>query len=98
MFDACTDDLGESGEEVGTRSRELIATNESAVIAKAVLDPIVVEDSKGDGGFPNPPRTDESNRFEVFGETDNLLNQFTASETGPRRRRRRFSKSDTTQM
>ena len=55
MFDVCTNNLGESGEEVGTRSRELIATNEPAVITKAALDPIVVEDSKGDGGFPNPP-------------------------------------------
>ena len=98
MFDACTDDLGESGEEVGTRSWELIATNESAVIAKAVLDPIMVEHRKGDGGFPNPPCTDESNGFKVFSQIGNLLNQFAASETGPGRRRWKFSQRNTTQM
>ena len=98
MFDVCTNNLGESGEEVGTRSRELIATNEPAVITKAALGPVVVEDSKGDGGFPNSPCTNESNGFEVFGETGNLLDQLTASETGPGRWRRRFSKRKTTQM
>ena len=98
MVDACTNNLGESGKEVGTRSRELIATNESAVITKPILDPIVVEHGKGDGRFPNPPCADESNRFEVFSQTGNLLDQFAASETGPGRRRRRFSKRDTTQM
>ena len=98
MFDTCTNNLGESGEEVGTRSRKLIATNESAVIAKAVLDPIVVEHSKGDGSLPNPPCTNESDGFEVFSQTSNLLNQFVASKTDPGRRRRSFSKRDTTQM
>ena len=73
VFDPCTNGLGESGEEVGARSRELIATDESPVIAKFVLDAIMVENSERDGCFPNPPRTDESNGFQVFSKSDNLL-------------------------
>ena len=66
-----------------TRCRELIATNEPAVIAKPVLDPIMVEDSEGNGCLPNPPCADESDGFKVFSESNDLLNQFVASETGP---------------
>ena len=43
----------------------------------------MVEDSQGDGRFPDPPCTDESNWSEVFREANNLLDQFIASETGP---------------
>ena len=98
MFDARANNLGESGEEVDTRSRELIATNESAVVSKPVLDPIMVEHSKGDGCFPNAPCADESNGLEVFSESDDLLDQFVASEAGPAPWGRRFSQRDTKQM
>ena len=81
-----------------TRSRELIATNEPAVIAKPALDPIVVEDSEGNGCLPNAPCADESDGFEVFSEADDLFDQFVASKTGPGWRGRRFSWiRDTTQ-
>ena len=96
VFDACTNNLRESGEEIDTRGCELVTTNEATVIAKPGLDPIVVEDSEGDGRFPDAPCTDESNRFEVFSETDDLLDQFSASETCPGLRGRRFSQRDTT--
>ena len=81
-----------------TRCRELITTNKSTVIAKPVLDPIVVEDSKGNVCFPNASRADESNRFEVFSETDDLLNQFVATKAGPGPRGRRFPQRDTRQI
>ena len=80
-----------------TRSRELITTDKSTVIAKSVLDSIVVEDSKGDVCFPNAPCADESDGFEVFSESDDLLNQFVATKAGPGLWGRRFSQKDTTQ-
>ena len=69
---------------MGTGSWKLIATNESTVLAKSLLDPIVVEDGEGDGRFPDTPRTNESDWFQVFGESDDLLNQLVTSEAAPR--------------
>ena len=71
-----------------TRSGKLIATDESTVIAKSVLDTRVMEDGESDGGFSDPPCTDESNRLEVFGETNDLLDYVVAAKTDPRRRGR----------
>jgi hypothetical protein len=62
-----------------TRSWELVATNEPAVLAKPLLDAIVVEDSESDG-------------CEGSGETNDLFDQFIAPETGSRRRGRRLSR------
>ena len=45
---------------MGMRRRELIATDESSVLAKSLFDAIVVEDGEGDGCFPDPPCADES--------------------------------------
>ena len=67
-----------------TRSGELVATDEPTVLAKPLLDAILVENSPGDGCLPDPSCTDESDGCEGFGETNDLLDQFTASETGPR--------------
>ena len=68
------------------RSRELVAADESTVIAKPFLDAIVMEDSESDRSFPNPPCPDKSNGFEVFSESNDLVDQFVTSETGPWRR------------
>ena len=67
------------------RSRELITTDESTVITKPVLDAIVVEDGESDRGFSNTPCANESNGFEVLCETNDLLDEVVASETGPER-------------
>jgi hypothetical protein len=67
-------EFGESGKEMSARSRKLITTNKSSVIAKSIFDPIVVEDGEGDRRFPDPPCTDESNGFEVLSESSDLLN------------------------
>ena len=83
---------------MGTRCGDLVATDESAVVAKPFLDPIVVEDGQGNGRFPNPPWTNESGWGETFSETNDLLDQFVASKTDPWRRRRRFSRRDAMQM
>ena len=92
VFDPGTNDLGESGEEMETRSWESVATDESTVLAKPFLDPTVVEDSERNSCFPNSPRPNESNGFEVFGESDDLFDQLVTSEKVPRGRRRRFTK------
>ena len=55
------------------RGRELVAGNKSTVVSKAFLDAIVVEDGQSDGRFPDPARADESDRSEVFGEVNDLL-------------------------
>jgi hypothetical protein len=79
---------------MSARSWELVATNEPAVVAKSLLDAIVVEDSQSDGRLPDPPWTDESDGCEVLCEANNLLDQLVASKTGPRRRGRQFSRRD----
>ena len=71
---------------------ELITADKPPVLAKPFLDPIVVEDGQGNGCFPDPACTDESDWSEVFDKANDLLNQFVPSETGPRRRRRGFSR------
>ena len=48
VFDACTNDLGESGEELSARGRELVATDESTVITEPFFDTIVVKDSESE--------------------------------------------------
>ena len=50
-----------------------------------------MEDGQRDGRLPDPADTDESDRCEVFGQTDDLLDQLATSETRPRRRGRRFA-------
>ena len=83
VLDSRTDDLGETGQEMGAGSRELIATDESPVIAKSFLDTTVVEDSERDGCFSDPPCTDQGDGFEAFDDSDDLLDQLPTSEAGP---------------
>ena len=70
------------------RGGEPVATDEPTVIAKTLLDAIVVEDNQGDARLANSASTDESDRSEDFCQTDDLLDQLTTSETGPRWLRR----------
>ena len=73
---------------MSTRGRELVATDESAVVAKPVPDAIVMEDGQCDGCLANPSNTNESDRCQVFCETDDLPDQLVTSETCPWRRGR----------
>ena len=68
---------------MGERGRELVTTDEPTVVAKPFLDAIVVENGQGDGSFPNPTYPDERDWCAAVGETNDLLNQFIASESGP---------------
>ena len=66
---------------MGVGGRKLVATDEPAIVSESFLDATMVEDSEGNGGFLNPPWTDEGNWGKAFCETDDLLDQFIASET-----------------
>ena len=68
---------------MATRGRELVATDEPTVIAKPLLDLIVVKNSQGDRGLANSSSTNESGRNKVLSEIDYLLDYLVASEEGP---------------
>ena len=63
----------ESAEGVRARRGELVVKDESAVIAKQFLDAVVMGDSQCGGCVANPSGTDECNGFQVFNETNGLL-------------------------
>jgi hypothetical protein len=65
------------------RGGELVATDEPTVVAKPLLDAIVVEDGQSDGRLSNSTSTDESGWSEVFCQPNNLLDQMVASKAGP---------------
>ena len=71
---------------MSSRSWELIAADESAVITKPFLDTIVVKDLECDGCFPDPPCTDQSDRFQVFRKLNDVVDESVPSEAGPGRR------------
>ena len=73
------------------RGGELVATDEPTVIAKSLLDPIVMENGQSGGCLANSTGTDESDWSEAFRETNNLLDQLVAPKGGPRWRGRGFS-------
>ena len=55
---------------------------------KPLLDPIVMENSQGEGGLADSASTDEGDWGKVLGETNYLLDQLVASEESPRWKRR----------
>ena len=52
---------------------ELVAADESPVVAKPLLDSVVVKDSQGDGGLADPANADQSDWVKVFSEVYCLL-------------------------
>ena len=68
---------------MGEGRGELIAADEPAVVTKPLLDPIVVENSQGDGRLAYPTSPDESGWSEVLSKTDYLLDQLVATKEGP---------------
>jgi len=65
------------------RGGELITPNESTVMTKPLLDPVVVEDGQGNRGLTDSASTDESDRGELLGQIDYLLDQLVTAEEGP---------------
>jgi hypothetical protein len=64
--------LGEPVEEMREGCRELVAPDETAVLAETSLDAIVMKDSQRDRCLADPSSADQSHGFEVFGEANNL--------------------------
>ena len=71
---------------------ELVAPDETTVLAETLLHAIVMKDSQCNRCFADPSSADQSHGFEVFGEANNLLNQLVAPKAGPRRWRRYFAR------
>ena len=80
---------------MGARGQKLIATDESTVLAKSFFDPTVVEDGESNRRFPDPTGTNEGDRFEVFGESDDLLDQLVPPKTVPWGWGRQFAETNT---
>jgi len=55
------------------RHRELITADKPTVIAKSLLDPIVVENGQSDRRLANSAGTDESDWSKVLSQVDYLL-------------------------
>ena len=66
ILDARTGDLGESSEELGGGCQELVASDKPTILAKPLLDAIVMQDGESDGRLADPASTDEGDRGEVF--------------------------------
>ena len=66
----------------------MVTTDEATVVTESLFDVIVMEDGESDGCLPGSTSTDESDRREVFGQTNDLLDQYVTSEAGRRHRGR----------
>jgi hypothetical protein len=66
--------------------------DESTLVPKPAPDTMVVKHGQSNGSFPDPPCADESGGFQVFRETNDLVNQLVAPKASPRRWRRQFSR------
>jgi len=73
------------------QGKELIATDESTVVTKPLLDAVIVQDGQSDRRLADSASTDKSNWGEIFRETDDLLDQLVASEEDSRWRGWGFS-------
>ena len=71
---ACTNDFGESVEEMNERGGKLVATDKSATVTETLLDAIIVEDCQGGTRLADSAGTYEGHRSaKVFDQTDDLF-------------------------
>ena len=75
-----------------TRRGELVATDESSMVAEPLFDPIVVENSQGNRSLADSAGTNECNWNDILGEIDDLFDQLVSSKEDPRGWRRGFSR------
>ena len=71
-------------EEVGERGGELVASDEPAVVTETVFDAVMMENGESYGCLANPTSTNESERNEVFCQTDELPDELISSKEVPR--------------
>ena len=77
---------------MAARCGDLVTADEPTAVSKSLLDAIVVEDGQSNRCLPDSSCADESDWSEGFCEANNLLDQLVAPETGPRWRRRGFTR------
>ena len=77
---------------MATRCGELVATDEPTVVAKSLLNAIVMEHRQSDRCLPDSTNTNESNWDKVFRQPNNFIYQMVTSEAGSRRRGWGFSR------
>jgi len=65
---------------MGTRRWELVTADEPTIVTESLLDAIVVKNGQDDRSLANTASTNESDRYQVLSETDDLLDQVVASE------------------
>lgn len=53
----------------------MIATDESTVFVMSFFGALVMEDCESNKHFPDPPHTNEGDRFEGFSKSDNPLDR-----------------------
>jgi len=92
VFNARTSDLGQSAEQVSGRSRKLVTADKSTIVTETLFDAVVMKDDESDGRLPDPASTDEGDGYQVFGQANDLVDQFVASKTGSRRPGRPFTR------
>ena len=73
---------------MSARGRELVTANKATVVTEPLFDAVVMENGESDGCLADSADANESDRREVFGQTNYLFDQLVTSETGPRRRGR----------
>ena len=78
-----------------TGGGKLIAADESTVIAESFLDAFVVKDSESNRSFPDPSCTDESEGFDIFCDSKDLLDQLVPTKTSAWWRGRKFPRRST---
>ena len=75
-------------EEMSGRGWELVTSDEPTIVAKLLLDAMVMKNGQSDGCLADSTGTNESDRGEILCETNDLLDQVITPETGPRCRGR----------
>ena len=69
---------------------ELIAADESTIVAEPLLDAVVVQDGQRDGCLANPAGTNKGDWSQVFCKANDFLDQLVTPKEGPRWRGRGF--------
>ena len=68
------------------RGWELVASDESTVLVKPLLDAMVMKNGQNDGCLADSTGTDEGHGREVYCQSDDIFNQLVTAENSPRRR------------
>ena len=71
----------------------MVVTDKPTIVTESMFNAIVMGDGQGDECLPDPAGTNESGGCDVFGQTNDLVDQLATCETDSRCRRRRLARS-----